>query len=111
MKNNNNSELKGTATVARQLHRWLPSDGPDLITATKQYVAQEWLQDRQTSSHAVYSIYVVARDLGAKGDREAAVIACALESLLERQGCLALSFSDAHRLRRRRDDVISRYSH
>ena len=111
MKNNNNSELKGTATVARQIHRWLPSDSPDLITATKQYVADEWLHDRQASSQAVYSIYAVARDLGAKGDREAAVIACTLQVLLERQGCLAMSFSNLPSLRRRRDDLIGRISH
>jgi hypothetical protein len=110
MKNNNN-ELRGTPWVARQLESWIPSDSPDLILATTQYVAKEWLDERETPSQAVYSIYAAARDLGARGDGEAAVIACALQALLEQQGCLAQSFSHVRSLRRRRGDLIGRHQH
>ena len=90
---NNKKDLTGPAIVAEQLQNWLPTDSPDIINATTQYIAQEWLHNRKASSTAVYSVYALARDLGATGDSEAAVIACALERLLEQQGCLELSFS------------------
>ena len=97
----NNEGLTGPSEIARRLRIWNQLDSPDIINATVQYVAHEWSANREASANAVHSVYVVLRNLGATGDAEAAVIACALERLLEQHGCLRLSFDgDFNPLRR-----------
>jgi len=110
MKNNKES-LIGPTIVARQLQNWPQSDSPDIINATTQYIAQEWLKNRRASSKAVYSVYVMSRDLSAKGDVEAAAIACALERLLVQHGFLEIRLTIGPTPKRRRSDLIGQTRH
>jgi len=88
----NNEGLVGSGEIAGRLRIWNKLDSPDIINATVQYVAHEWSANRAASPNAVHSVYAMLRNLGAAGDAEAAVIACALERLLEQHGFLRLSF-------------------
>ena len=110
MKNHNES-LTGPAIVARQLQNWQQSDSPDIINAMTQYIAEEWLENRRASSKAVYSVYVMSRDLGAKGDLDAAAIAGALERLLVQHGYLELRFTIVPTPKRRQGDLIGQTRH
>ena len=108
---NTEDGLLGPEIVARRLQSWQLSDSPDIINATIQYIAEEWLGNRKASSTAVYTVYAMFRDLGATGDVDAAVIACALEKLLEQHGSLDLSFTLMPIPNRRRSDLIRQTRH
>ena len=78
-----NAGLIGPATIAEKLLNWHQSDSPDLIDATIQYITDEWVEYREASVAAVYSVYLKFRDLGATGNSDAAILATELDRLLE----------------------------
>lgn len=103
--------LIGPAAVAKKLQNWQQTERPDLINATIDYIAQEWFDNRQARIAAVYSVYVKFRNLGAKGDSEAAVLAVELERLLARHGSLELRFKIPSTPMRRRTDRAGELRH